>query len=670
MEERCDVFEHVALLLARPLFIRDKELVKGLISPDGNPQIKKERIDFWKDCTQQIKLIVRSSFAWSDIEFARYATVLIGCIHVAYKHENEAPAEGTGSMLLLCFLHELFLRKCAQNDQAWFFLKGAYRAWISVPQFVKLWCDWIAALALRVCRIIYGPTEGTSHVIVSCGFNYPVLKIEASDEDVVSMFWKLLHLQGDVADCTDPRAHNQICEGLSKVFDIFCEVGRKLPPAERGQSHPRTPNPPSVACILRLGHEWLFGSCVKHLDRVGESLFTPGVVRAISSLCRIFSSPSRELVSTESLLKLFDIILELLRQGVPDIVDAIVVSLLPLFLHDNPCIRIILPSLTKACITFLAPTFKGSPKHEVVRYSGVAIVSCELSLRTLYPSSPATTDSESLMDVFDSCNVLLSFAKAETSEKCCHRALWSVALAAFNTLPADKNLSLKIISLLLDSLEGAHKDWHFTSASIVIVESLFHWVSLSVSFQSDLAPTLALISNFLRMASQLCHRGLTQLQSRRNACISLTLSSVICSALHDCLTQFPSVLQSSSNFSEILGLTRLVLNECTAPASGGMPPIQVAMQKLPSARSSDEIVASSVSRSASSISSSSISSSVSKPFEDKDHKQQVRCYCLMFEPSSHAHYHQAGPDRYNKRLQDDPAQLINRCRESARNLSW
>jgi hypothetical protein len=120
-------------------------------------------------------------------------------------------------MLFLCLLHELFLRKCAQNDLAWLFLKGAYREWILVPQFVKLWCDWIAALALRVCRIIYGPTEGTTHVIVSCGFNYQVLKIEASDEDVVAMFWKLLHLQGDVAECSDPKAHNQICEGLSKV---------------------------------------------------------------------------------------------------------------------------------------------------------------------------------------------------------------------------------------------------------------------------------------------------------------------------------------------------------------------------------------------------------------------------------------------------------------------
>jgi hypothetical protein len=622
VDERCDVFEHVALLLARPLFIRDKEIVKVSILPDGTPQIKKERIDFWKDCTQQIKLIVRSSFAWSDIEFARYTTVLIGCIHVAYRHENEAPAEGTGSMLLLCFLHELFLRKCAQNDQAWFFLKGAYRAWISVPQFVKLWCDWVAALALRVCRIIYGPTEGTTHVIVSCGFNYPVLKIEASDEDVASMFWKLLHLQGDVADCLDPKAHNQICEGLAKVFDIFCDVGRKLPPAERGQSHPRTPNPPNVACILRLGHEWLLGSCVKHLERVGDSLFTPGVVRTVTSLCRIFSSPSRELVGMESLLKMFDIILALLRQGVPDIVDAIVVSILPLLLHDNPCVRVILPCLTSSCINFLAPTFKGSPKHEVVRYSGIAIVSCELSIRTLYPACTITTDLESLMDVFDTCQVLLAVSKTETSEKCCHRALWSIALASFNSLPVDKNLSLKIISLLVDSLEEAHNDWHFTSASIVIVESLFHWVSLSVNFQSDPAPTLALISNFLRPASQLCHHGLTQLQSRRNACISLTLSSVICAVLHDCLTLFPTVLQSSSNFNEVLGLTRLILNECTIPASGGMCPIQVAMQKLPSARP-DEFVATSTSRSLSVSSSSSIHSSNLRPSEDKDLKNQV-----------------------------------------------
>jgi hypothetical protein len=31
---------------------------------------------------------------------------------------------------------------------------------------------------------------------------------------------------------------------------------------------------------------------------------------------------------------------------------------------------------------------------------------------------------------------------------------------------------------------------------------------------------------------------------------------------------------------------------------------------------------------------------------------------------------QAGPDRYNKKIQDDPAQLISRCREYARNLLW
>jgi hypothetical protein len=625
VEQRCDVFEHVALLLARPLFIRDKEIVKASISSDGAPQNKKERVDFWQDCMQQIKLIVRSCFAWSDIEFARYATVLIGCIHVALKHENGAPAEGTGSMLLLCFLHELFLRKCAQNDQAWFFLKGAYRAWISVPQFVKLWCDWIAALALRVLRIIYGPTEGTTHVIVSCGFNYPVLKIEASDEDVASMFWKLLHLQGDVADCSDPKAHNQICEGLSKVFDIFCDVGRKLPPAERGQSHPRTPNPPNVACILRLGHEWLFGACVKHLERSGYALFTPGVVRAISSLCRIFGSPSRELVDTESLLKMYDLILALLRQGLPDIVDAIVVSILPLLLHDNPCIRIILPSLTKACIAFMEPTFKGGPKHEAVRYSGVAIVSCELSLRTLYPVSSTPTDSETVMGLLDSCRLLLAFAKSETSEKCCHRAIWSIALAGFNSLPTDTNLSLKIISLIVDSLEEAHTDWHFTSASIVMVESLFHWVSLSVNFESNLAHTLAVISNFVPMATKICLHGLTQLQSRRNACISLTLTSVICTALYDCLTLFPSVLHSTSIFSEVLGLTRLVLKHCTPPASGAIPPIQVAMQKLPSARSPDDVVASANSRSL-----SSSSASVLKLSEDKDHKHQVPCSHRMF----------------------------------------
>jgi hypothetical protein len=37
------------------------------------------------------------------LEFARYATVLIGCIHVSYKLENGAPAEGNGSMLFFVF---------------------------------------------------------------------------------------------------------------------------------------------------------------------------------------------------------------------------------------------------------------------------------------------------------------------------------------------------------------------------------------------------------------------------------------------------------------------------------------------------------------------------------------------------------------------------------------
>jgi len=113
-EERRDVFERVALLLARPLFIR-KDI---LVQQENSQQVK--RVDFWQECVQQIKLIVRSSFTWSDIEFARYATVLIGCIHVMYKRESGAPVEGSGSMLFLSFLHELFLRKCAQNDQACF----------------------------------------------------------------------------------------------------------------------------------------------------------------------------------------------------------------------------------------------------------------------------------------------------------------------------------------------------------------------------------------------------------------------------------------------------------------------------------------------------------------------------------------------------------------------
>jgi hypothetical protein len=580
VDERCDVFERVALLLARPLFIR-KEI---LVQQESSQQVK--RVDFWQECIQQIKLIVRSSFTWSDLEFARYATVLIGCIHVMYKRESGAPVEGSGSMLFMSFLHELFLRKCAQNDQAWFFLKGAYREWILVPEFVKLWCDWISALANRVVRIIYGPTEGTDYVIVSCGYNYPKLKIDASDEDVVYMFWKLLHLQGDVADCSDPKAHNQICDGLSKVLDIFCDIGRKLPPAERGRSHPRTPCPPNVACILRLGHEWLFGSCVKHLERSDDSLFTPGVVRTITSLCRIFSSSSRVLVNAEFLVKMYDLVLALLRQGLPDIVDAIVVSLMPLLLHDNPCTRIILPCLTHACISFLAPTFKGSPKLEVVKYCGVGIVSCELSLRTSYPTSSIASDSVTMLDTFSTCEVLLAFAKSETNEKCCHRALWSIALAAFNTISVDANLSFKILSLIVDSLPEVHKDWQVTSASIVMAESLFHWVTLSVEFQKNLAPTLDVVSKFLSMATKICHHGLTQILSRRHACNSLTLAAVICSSLHDCMTVFPSVLQSSSNFSEILGLTRIVLNECSPSATGSMSPIQAAIQKLPSIRAS------------------------------------------------------------------------------------
>lgn len=658
MEERCDVFEHVALLLARPLFIR-KEIV---VSQESIQQVK--LINFWQECTQQIKLIVRSSFAWSDLEFARYATVLIGCIHVSYKLENGAPAEGNGSMLFLCFLHELFLRKCAQNDQAWHFLKGAYREWISVPPFVKLWCDWIAALALRVCRIIYGPTEGTTHVTVSCGFNYPVLKIEASDEDVVTMFWKLLHLQGDVVDCSDPQIHNQICEGLSKVFDIFCDVGRKLPPTERGQSHPRTPNPPSVSCMLRLGHEWLFGACVKHLER-SDSLFTPGVVRTITSLCRIFSSPSRILVDMESLVKMYDLILALLRQGTPDVVDAIVVGLLPLFLHDNPCTRIILPRLTNSCISFLAPTFKGTPKPEVVKYSAVGIVSCELSLRTSYPISSTTTDSDTLLDTLSTCNVLLAFAKAETSEKCCHRAMWSISLAAFNSISADPILSHKIISLFVDSLPGAHKDWHVSSASIVMAESFFHWVSLFVKFQSNHAPALDLVSNFLRIAPSICHVGLTQPPSRRSACISLTLSTVICSALHDCLTLFPFILRSSSNFSQVLGLARIVFNECTPSSTGAMSLVQATIQKLPSVRPQpqpDSSVASSSTRTQP-VSATRLS------VEDKDSKHQVARTCFQRVVILNS-IQQAGPDRYNKKIQDDPVQLIDRCRESARNLTW
>lgn len=608
------------MLLARPLFIR-KEIV---VQQENSQQVK--RVDFWQECVQQIKLIVRSSFTWSDIEFARYATVLIGCIHVMYKRESGAPVEGSGSMLFLSFLHELFLRKCAQNDQAWFFLKGAYREWILVPEFVKLWCDWIAALGMRVCRIIYGPTEGTDYVIVPCGYNIPKLKIDASDEDVVSMFWKLLHLQGDVVDCSNPKVHNQICDGLSKVFDIFCDVGRKLPPTERGQSHPRTPNPPNVACILRLGHEWLFGACVKHLERSDDSLFVPGVVRTITSLCRIFSSPSRVLVDTESLVKMYDLVLSLLRQGVPDIVDAIVVSLLPLLLHDNPCTRTILPCLTNACIAFLAPTYKGTPKLEVVKHAGIGIVSCELALRTSYSKSSSRADSHTMLDTFSTCNVLLDFAKSETNEKCCHRALWSIALASFSSMSCDTNLSYKIISLIVDSLPQAHTDWQVTSASIVMAESLFHWVSLSVQFQKNLAPTLDLVSKFLRMAPQICHVGLTQIQSRRNACISLTLAAVICSSLHDCLTIFPSVLQSSSNFSEVLGLTRTVLNECSPPSTGTASPIQAAIQKLPSIRSSLDAPSSpsvpSNTRPASTASASVFRTSTSST-DDKDQKHQV-----------------------------------------------
>jgi hypothetical protein len=603
VEERCDVFEHVALLLARPLF----------------------RNEFFPACVQQMKLLVRSSFAWSQIEFARLATVLIGCTHCLYKRENGAPVEGNGSMLFLHLLHELFLRKCAENDQAWFFLKDAYREWISVPAFVKLWCDWISALAMRVCRIIYGPTEGTTHVIVSCGFNYPVLKIEASDEDVVIMFWKLLHLQGDIADCSDPKAHNQICEGLSKVLDIFCDVGRKLPPAERGQSHPRTPNPPNVACMLRLGHEWLFGTCVRHLQHADNTLFTPGVVRAVTSLCRMFSSPSRILVDTESLVKMYDLVLALLRQGVPDIVDAIVVSLSPLLLNDNPCTRTILPCLTNCCIEFLATTYKGSPKSEVVKCCGVGITSCELSLRALYPTSHATSDSETLLDALSTCKVLLAFAKAETSEKCCYRALWSIALAAYNSIPLDHNLSLKIISLMLESLPDCQKDWNCTGASIVMVESFFHWVSQSVIFQPNLAPTLQLVTNFLSMAPNICSIGLTQLQSRRSACTSLVLSTVICSALYDCLTIFPSVLQSSSNLSAVLGLTRSVLRECTPPTSGAPSPIQAAVQKLPSQRPtlSDTPMAPTISRSTAGDRGTTGGFGGLKPAEEKDHKHQV-----------------------------------------------
>ncbi len=609
MEERCDVFEHVALLLARPLF----------------------RNEFFPACVQQMKLLVRSSFAWSELEFARLATVLIGCTHCLYKRENGAPVEGNGSMLFLHLLHELFLRKCAENDQAWFFLKDAYHEWISVPAFVKLWCDWIAALAMRVCRIIYGPTEGTTHVIVSCGFNYPVLKIETSDEDVVTMFWKLLHLQGDIADCSDPKAHNQICEGLSKVFDIFCDVGRKLPPAERGQSHPRTPNPPNVACMLRLGHEWLFGTCVRHLQHADNALFTPGVVRAVTSLCRIFSSPSRVLVDTESLVKLYDLVLDLLRQGLPDIVDAIVVSLSPLLLNDNPCTRIILPCLSNRCIDFLGSSYTGTPKSEIVKCCGVGIVSCELSLRTLYPISPTSAQAETMIDALSTCKVFLAFAKAETSEKCCYRALWSVALAAFNSIPSDHSLSLKIISLMLESLPEVQKDWHFTGASILMVESFFHWVSLSVIFQPNLTPTLNLVTMFLSMAPKICSSGLTQLQSRRSACSFLMLSTVVCSALYDCLTIFPSVLQTSANLSAVLGLTRIILRECTPPTTGALSPIQAAVQRLPSQRPapSDTPVAPTVTR-ASSGERSSFNFSGLKPTEEKDHKHQVlrtRCIC-------------------------------------------
>lgn len=619
-----------------------------------------------------MKLLVRSSFAWSEIEFARYATVLIGCTHALYKRELGAPTEGNGSMLFLCLLHELFLRKCAQNDLAWLFLKGAYREWILVPQFVKLWCDWIAALALRVCRIIYGPTEGTTHVIVSCGFNYQVLKIEASDEDVVAMFWKLLHLQGDVAECSDPKAHNQICEGLSKVFDIFCDVGRKLPPAERGQPHPRTPNPPNVACILRLGHEWLFGTCVRHLEREDNSHFTPGVVRTVTSLCRIFSSPSRVLVDTESLVKMYDLVLALLRQGVPDIVDAIVVSILPLLLHDNSCTRTILPSVTNACIAFLASPSKVSPKNEAVRLSGVAIVSCELSLRSSYPTSSTTSDSETMLDTFSTCKVLLDYAKTETSEKCCHRAVWSTAAAALNLVSLDADLSLKIVSLLLDILPEAHRDWPITSASIVIAESIFHWITLSVNFltSQNLASTLDLVSNFLHMATKVCHLGLTQLQSRRSACVSLMLSAVICSALHDCLTLFPSILKSSSNFSQALGLARVILDECSPSAPGVFSPIQAAIQKLPSLRPSldgSTAVLPNFVRS-----SSGIYSPVCRSSEDKDFKHQVvvLAFQLKRTVSDFISNQQAGPDRYNKKIQDDPVQLVDRCRESARNLTW
>lgn len=357
-------------------------------------------------------------------------------------------------------LLELWVRNPPSDLSVWRALYHLFQRRINHISIITQWTTVALALSMRLCRILFGPTEGSDLINLA---SVDVVHIDVPDDQVVQLYYRFLQTLGNPNIITDTRVHAIAITGVAALSDHMTSVGRRLPASQRGKAPPVTPNPPDGNSVLELFGEWLFGCIEKK-----STEFIDGVNVAYGAICRVFSACTGVPFHEHHLSRFYFIIANALGFTTShSVIEEIFMNSQYLFGMDHTGLRMLMPLFLEQSKSILltqsmsdslkraALTIVGSVMCMVGHFSGIEY---SKFFKTKDPNFKA-----------DPVEILLKFVQVEKNQELLEKAFWGLFVFVVDSMDQSPGLSFTVIKTLLRFLSS--------SSSSVVRNAVFEVLS-------------------------------------------------------------------------------------------------------------------------------------------------------------------------------------------------
>ncbi len=357
-------------------------------------------------------------------------------------------------------LFELWVRNPPNDLSLWRALFHLFQRRINHVSLITQWTTVTLALSMRLCRILFGPTEGSDLINLA---SIDVVHIDVPDDQVLHLYYRFLQTLANPNVITDTRVHAIAITGVAALSDHMTSVGRRLPASQRGKAPPQTPNPPDGNSVLELFGEWLFGCIEKK-----TSDFIDGINVAYGALCRIFSACTGVPFHAFHLSRFYFIVSNVLQQSSShSIVEEIFMNSQYLFGMDHPGLRALMPVFLEQCKTILLTAgMSDALKRAALTIAGSVMCMVGHFASVEYSKHIKTKD---LNFKSDPVEILLKFVQFEKNQELLEKAFWCLYVYVVDSMDQSPTLSFTVIKTLLRFLSS--------STSTVVRNAVFEVLS-------------------------------------------------------------------------------------------------------------------------------------------------------------------------------------------------